>query len=70
MVLFQESIGEPTAPSLVKAKISGDSIEFTVPAVGGGKRTFTGKITKTHLVGKFSGSKEQLKLLRRASYWQ
>ena len=70
MVLFQESVGEPVAPSLVRAKVNGDSVEFTVPGLGGGKRTFTGKISKTHLVGKFSGAKEQLKLLRRSSYWQ
>jgi len=70
MVLFQESVGEPVVPSLVKAKVNGDTVEFTVPGIGGGRRTFTGKISKTHLVGKFSGSREQLKLLRRSSYWQ
>ena len=69
-VLYQESPGEPVEPSLVKAKVSGDSIEFTVPDISGGKKTFKGKISKSHLIGKFSGSKELIKLPRRKSYWQ
>ncbi len=70
MVLYQESIGEPVAPSLVKAQVNGDSIQFTVPGIGGGKRTFKGTITKTHLVGRFVGSDELIKLPRKSSYWQ
>ena len=70
MVLYQESVGEPITPSLVKAKVNGDSIQFTVPSIGGGKRTFKGTITKTHLVGKFVGSNETIKLPRKNSYWQ
>ena len=69
-VLYQESIGEPVEPSLVRAKVNGDSIEFTVPDIGGAKKTFKGKITKTHLIGKFSGSKAAVKLARKKSYWQ
>jgi len=69
-VLYQESAGEPMEPSLVKARIQGDSIEFTVPQLGGGHRTFKGRITKTHLIGKFTGSRETIKLPRRSSYWQ
>ena len=70
MVLYQESVGEPVAPTLVKAKVNADSIQFTIPGIGGGKRTFKGTITKTHLVGKFVGSKETIKLPRKNSYWQ
>ena len=70
MVLFQESIGEPVAPSLVKAKVDGNSIQFTIPGIGGGKRTFKGTITKTHLIGTFLGSNETIKLPRKNSYWQ
>ena len=70
MVLYQESVGEPVAPSLVKAKVNGDSIQFTVPGIGGGKRTFKGTITKSHLIGRFVGSNETIKLPRKNSYWQ
>ena len=70
MVLYQESVGEPVAPSLVKAKVNGDSIQFTVPGIAGGKRTFKGTITKSHLIGKFIGSNETIKLPRKNSYWQ
>jgi hypothetical protein len=70
MVLYQESVGEPVNPSLVKAKVNGDSIQFTILGIGGGKRTFKGTITKTHLIGKFVGSNETIKLPRKNSYWQ
>jgi len=68
-VLYQEAFGEPSTPSLVKAKIDGLNIEFTVADLQGHKKTFKGKISKTHLIGKFDNG-DQLKLPRKKSYWQ
>lgn len=70
MVLYQESLGEAIKPSLVTAKFDGNNIEFTVPDLFGGQRTFKGKITKTNMVGGWVGSKETIKLPRRNSFWQ
>lgn len=70
MVLFQEAVGEPMPPHLVKAKVEGDAIEFSVPGDADTTRTFRGKITATAIVGHWVGSATTFELPRRNSYWQ
>jgi hypothetical protein len=77
-LLFQESNGEPNTPQLVKASVSGETIQFTISEstvsadgkVDGRNRTFKGRITKAQITGSFSDSKETIKLPRKKSYWQ
>lgn len=71
MVLFQESLGEPMQPHLVKANVNGDRIEFSLPDDSSGeKRVFNGKFTKTGIIGNWVGSNEKFELPLRKSYWQ
>jgi hypothetical protein len=62
--------GSPSPPFLVKATVSGDQVEFTLPEAAGKARRFMGKVTEKGLVGQFEGSAEKLVLPRRKSYWQ
>lgn len=68
-VLFQDAQGAPAAPVLVKAAITGDALEFTLPA-SAGLGSFKGQVTASALVGKFSGMQKAIRLPRAKSYWQ
>jgi hypothetical protein len=52
----------------VKATVSRNNIEFTLPDSMGGH--FKGYVTEKALIGKFERFSEQTRLLRRKSYWQ
>ena len=69
-VLFQDAQGAPQAPVLVKARLSGQALEFTVPASSGDEGTFKGTVTGTALEGAFSGVREPIRLARGKSYWE
>jgi len=69
-VLYHEAEGQPAEPKLVKAKVNGTSIEFTVQGLSGKPRIFKGKITKSNLTGSLLGLNESMKLPRKKSYWQ
>ena len=64
----QMAEGVPGIPVLVKASVTGDRIEFTLPKVMGGR--FSGHITEKDLVGKFEAFSDKTTLPRRKSYWQ
>ncbi len=68
-VHFQMAEGVPEEPALVRASVSGNDIQFTVPEVG----TFKGTVGADALVGKMTfvgGNEEEIRLPRRRSYWQ
>ena len=69
-VLFQDSGGEPSTPILVQATVTGQKIEFTLPADASSLGTFRGKVTEAALVGRFSGMQGKIRLPRGRSYWQ
>jgi hypothetical protein len=69
-VLFQIAEGAPSPPVLVKAKVVGKAVEFTLPASAGTLGTFKGVIGEQALVGTFSGVRERVRLPRGRSYWQ
>jgi hypothetical protein len=64
----QQAEGVPEPPNLVKATVSGDRIEFTLPDSQGGQ--FVGRISAKALVGKFDKFYDKLVLPRSKSYWQ
>ena len=75
-VMFQSSEGEPSCPVLVKARVVGNEIEFTLPSGSAYSGKVTAAITKKGLLGRFeSGAlapdgKQEFLLERRPSYWQ
>lgn len=74
--LFQDAPGSPSTPILVKAKIDGNKIEFTLPDRHGYSGKFNGVISENGLKGKFEGGqisesgKPVFLLKRKHSYWQ
>jgi hypothetical protein len=69
-VLFQDAQGAPAAPVLVKATVTGQTLEFAVPASSGAEGTFKGVVTETALEGMFSGVQNPIRLPRGKSYWE
>lgn len=75
-VLFQDAPGSPAVPILVKAKIDGNKIEFTLPDRSGYSGKFDGVISGNELKGKFEGGQISASgasvfiLKRKHSYWQ
>ncbi len=71
--LVQCSPSFPTAPVLATAKVTGNHIEFTLPATENSycpAATFTGTVTEAELRGSFDSGTETYVLPRKASYWQ
>jgi hypothetical protein len=71
--LVQCSAAEPNVPELVPLKVQAESISFTLSGPYSsdcGGATFAGTISRGVLSGSFSGSKDMIRLQRRASHWQ
>ena len=71
--LVQCSAAEPNVPELVPLKVHGQSISFTLSGPYSsdcGGTAFAGTIGRGSLSGSFAGSKNMIRLQRRASHWQ
>lgn len=68
-MLFQESDGYPNVLHLVKLKVEGEKIEFTIPSRDEDNNIFTGIISDDILEGKFIHSDSGFNLKKKSSYW-
>jgi hypothetical protein len=69
-VVFQTAEGEPSVPAVIRASIDGTKIAFSLPPSIDPRGMFQGQITENELVGTFAGNNQQIRLKRKASYWQ
>jgi hypothetical protein len=69
-VVYQSSEGEPSAPVILPANVSGSSVRFVIPPAIDSRGAFQGTVGTAELAGTFSGNRETVHLPRKGSYWQ